>query len=248
MKKTSSLLTILLSLVLCSGLVFCADFTDSATKQRESAGNKIFEFYNQEIASNSYVEKIFDDSLRYRFIDYYLTTSTGTITCLASFRNANGTIVTQNVVSGTGITNFYSDLLTLKFTMAGATGNVTGNIRFYNSASSGLASTTTGNITINNLNVVTPTIYNLTIPTANTEYSQVLPATTRRISVSIQDGIASENYRIAFVTGKVATPTAPYLKYFQDIEYAEKDINLAGYTIYLAASIGSKVAQILAWE
>ncbi len=244
MKKTSSLILVFASLLI-SGLVYSADFTDSKIKQRESAGNKIFEFYSQEIASNNYVEKIFDDALRYRYIDYYLTASTGTVTCLASFRNASGVIATQNVVSGVGITTFYSDLLTLRFMMDGATGNVTGNIRFYNSLPADLLAVT---VNVTDLISTNPTIYNLELTTENVEYSQVLPNNTKKLSVSIVDGTDANNYRIAFETGHVASSASPYLKYTQNVEFSESDLNLISKTLYIGSSVPSKVAQIIVWE
>lgn len=93
-----------------------------------------------------------------------------------------------------------------------------------------------------------PTIYNVTLTAADTEYSQALPDGTRRFSVSIRDGASANNFRVAFTTGKVATPTAPYLKYKCDYEYFEDDIHLVGKTLYIAGSNAGDVAQIVVWE
>lgn len=94
----------------------------------------------------------------------------------------------------------------------------------------------------------TPAIYNVTCTNADTEYSQALPTGCKKVAISIQAGVGTNNFRIAYVTGKVATPTAPYLKYNQDSEYAEDGIYLTGKTIYFASSLAGAVAQIIAWS
>jgi hypothetical protein len=94
----------------------------------------------------------------------------------------------------------------------------------------------------------TPTIYNVTLTSANTQYSQALPVGCKRFAVGIIDGVSTNNFRIAYVTGKVAGPTAPYLKYPCTAEYSEADLN--GYnslTVYVAGSNAGDVAQIIAW-
>jgi len=93
----------------------------------------------------------------------------------------------------------------------------------------------------------TPYIYNVTLTNANTEYSQLLPTGCKKFFVSIVDGVPSENYRIAYVTGKVATPTAPYLKFYCDVGYFENDVNLTNTTLYFASSNASRTMQIVAW-
>jgi hypothetical protein len=93
----------------------------------------------------------------------------------------------------------------------------------------------------------TPAIYNVSLASAATEYSQALPSGTKRFSVSIQDGSVVNNFRVAFVTGKVATPTAPYIKRPCNVEYFEDGINLTGATLYLAGSNAGDVAQVIAW-
>ena len=53
----------------------------------------------------------------------------------------------------------------------------------------------------------TPTIYNLPLPAANTEYSQALPDNCSRYDFQCRTAF---DVRFAYVTGKVAGPTAPY--------------------------------------
>jgi hypothetical protein len=94
----------------------------------------------------------------------------------------------------------------------------------------------------------TPTIYNVTLTTANTEYSQALPANTKAFTLSIMDGSGTDNYRVAYVTGKVATPTAPYLKFTQDIQYYEDSLYSSSLTLYIASSVAGKIAQLVVWS
>jgi hypothetical protein len=89
------------------------------------------------------------------------------------------------------------------------------------------------------------TIYNVTIAAADTEYSQALPANSKGFSISIINGTPGENFRWAYETGKVATPTAPYRQIDQQFEYSKNDLNSSP-TIYIAAS-NICVAQIEVW-
>ncbi len=96
--------------------------------------------------------------------------------------------------------------------------------------------------------VDTPYIYNVSLTTKNTEYSQALPAGTKRFAVSIQGGADTDTFRVAFVTGKVATPTAPYITLPGNVEYYEDGLNLDSLTVYVACVSDAKVAQIVAWR
>ena len=55
---------------------------------------------------------------------------------------------------------------------------------------------------------LSPRIYNTTLVLADTEYSQALASGLKRLLVCTQDLTA---FRVAFQTGLVAAPTAPYL-------------------------------------
>lgn len=98
-----------------------------------------------------------------------------------------------------------------------------------------------------NWSLVTPEIFNVTMTNADTEYSQALPKGCKRFYASVFDGESLDNYRLAYVIGKVATPTAPYLKYNCNIEYYEEGLNLDAVTLYFACSAAGKTMQILAW-
>lgn len=91
----------------------------------------------------------------------------------------------------------------------------------------------------------TPTIYNVTMTLANTEYSQVAPANTKKITIQTRDGTA---FRLAFETGKVATPTAPYYSIKVGDVYYDDQIHIGAITIYFACSIAGKVIEMIAWR
>ena len=100
---------------------------------------------------------------------------------------------------------------------------------------------------LNNVPVIsTPTIYNITLTNANTQYSQALPANCRKFEIQC---LTASDVRIAFVTGKVATPTAPYavVKSGQRYSSPEHFETSAPLTVYLASAQAGVVAEILAW-
>lgn len=90
----------------------------------------------------------------------------------------------------------------------------------------------------------TPTIYNVTMTNADTEYSQALPAGTDRFSLQCQ---GAYDMRFAFVTGKVAAPTAPYGTVKNGMNYFEAGLTLTGVTIYVACGTGAQVAELVVW-
>lgn len=132
---------------------------------------------------------------------------------------------------------------------------------FCNEQPTTLCEYSVGNIWIyelpeNSAIVTSPTIFNVTMANANTEYSQALPPHTKRFSIKTRDGTA---FRIAFVTGKVAAPTAPYLTVPANVEYSEDSLNVgfeagvvigAGVllTLYFGCGVAAKVVEIIAWS
>jgi len=90
----------------------------------------------------------------------------------------------------------------------------------------------------------TPVTYNVTMTNANTEYSQALPAGTKRYQMGTQDGTA---WRLAFVTGKVAAPTTPWYQSLANEIYFEEGLYLAAQTLYFACGTAGKIMQIIAW-
>ena len=88
---------------------------------------------------------------------------------------------------------------------------------------------------------VNPTVYNLTLTSADTEYSQ---------NVFESSGIefqarTSVDIRFAFVTGKVATPTAPYMTLKAGQWYFFEG---GTSTIYFASATAGTIVEIIMWS
>lgn len=107
-------------------------------------------------------------------------------------------------------------------------------------------SNTIGNVNLNHATTVT--IYNVTMTNADTEYNQALPANTKGFSFAVRDGTDSYNYRLAFATGKVATPTEPYVKRLGNVSVEKDNLSLTSPTLYFACSSAGKVAEIVAYS
>ena len=118
------------------------------------------------------------------------------------------------------------------------------DIRDLSSASDSVSAVESGSWTFCKAGT-TPVIYNVTMTNANTEYSQALPSNTKKFSIASQDGTA---FRIAFVTGKVATPTAPYKTVQANTEYYEDMINPSSLTLFFACGSSGKIVEIIAWS
>jgi len=89
-----------------------------------------------------------------------------------------------------------------------------------------------------------PTIYNVTMTLADTEYSQALPAKTKKFTIHTRDGTA---FRLAYETGKVATPTEPYFSIPASAIKSEDNLTTA-VTLYFACAAAAKVIEIEAWQ
>ncbi len=99
--------------------------------------------------------------------------------------------------------------------------------------------------TLSSLESTTVVEYNVTLTSANTEYSQALPTNARRLCFRCRSSVA---IRYAWVTGKVATPTAPYQSLQSGAEYAIDGVMLAGSTVYFASSVAGAVVEMEAWS
>ena len=92
---------------------------------------------------------------------------------------------------------------------------------------------------------LSPRIYNTTLVLADTEYSQALASGLKRLLVCTQDLTA---FRVAFQTGLVAAPTAPYLAVPASTQYYEDGLHVEGQlTVFVAGSTAGKVVQIVEW-
>lgn len=88
-------------------------------------------------------------------------------------------------------------------------------------------------------------IYNVTVTTLNTEYSQALPAVCFGFDFWAQTTVA---LRWSFTTGKVATPTAPWMVLPAGSMYSSGLIHLASATLYLASPSSGPIVNIVAWS
>jgi len=85
------------------------------------------------------------------------------------------------------------------------------------------------------------TIYNKSIPTANTEVSQALATGTKRFTIKLR-GIAK--LQLAFVSTESGTK---YITIHPGAVYSENDLNFGG-TLYFQASRDSQTAEIIEWS
>lgn len=99
----------------------------------------------------------------------------------------------------------------------------------------------TGNITVGADPITTPTIYNVSVTLANTEYSQALPADTRNFMIKCREFGVTLN--LAFVAGQSSTN---YIQ-FTGSNFVMEDSELNGITLYFQADTAGVTAEILVW-
>jgi len=87
----------------------------------------------------------------------------------------------------------------------------------------------------------TPTTYNVVMTNADQEYDQALPNGAKQITFFIRD---LAKFRYAWVTGKVATPTAPYTEVpSPGVVFLDK-LKMDSKTLYFACATAGKIMQI----
>lgn len=86
-----------------------------------------------------------------------------------------------------------------------------------------------------------PTIYNLSMPTAGTEYSQALGSSTKKLLVRMRD---KGRTRFAFSSGDT---NVEWITLEPGAVYFEENLDLNGVTIYLQSNIAGQTAEILEW-
>lgn len=89
--------------------------------------------------------------------------------------------------------------------------------------------------------VDTPTIFNVAMATANTEYSFAFPADTRRFTLRTR---GNSILKIALNSGETLTN---YLTLSPGASMSEESLFYAG-TIYLSASKPSETVEVLTWQ
>ena len=91
-----------------------------------------------------------------------------------------------------------------------------------------------------------PEVYNVTLTLADTQYSQVLGSGVKKITFQCRTDKVT---RYAYVTDKVATPTAPYMTLKASGVYKEDDLSTKrDLTLYLASSDAGVVVELLVWR
>ena len=90
----------------------------------------------------------------------------------------------------------------------------------------------------------TPTVFNVTLTNANTEYSQALPTNTKELRFRCR---TLYDIRYAWVTGKVATPTEPYLTLPAGSDYWSDRNDLNNQTLFFASSTAGVSVEIECW-
>ena len=93
--------------------------------------------------------------------------------------------------------------------------------------------------------VTTPTVYNVTLTNANTEYSQALPANTRELRFRCRSLF---DVRYSFTAGKVATPTSPWLVLPAGMDYFSDNNDFIDKTIYLASNEAGVIVELEIWN
>lgn len=94
-----------------------------------------------------------------------------------------------------------------------------------------------------------PVIINETMTLADTEYDTTLPNNCQGFIIHTRD---ESSFRLAFETGRVATPTAPYFTVPTNKPFGVGDLSLYTYgganlTLYYASSAAGKVIEIIYW-
>lgn len=89
-----------------------------------------------------------------------------------------------------------------------------------------------------------PIIYNITMTSADTEYSQAFPLNTKKFLFRCRDATV---IRFAFETGKVAGPIEPYFTLPINESHKEDFVDLNGIVLYVACGVDAKVVELLVW-
>ncbi len=124
-------------------------------------------------------------------------------------------------------------------------------IKDANAATQTFKSTDTGGVQTPHHNVDTlpwptaVTLYAVTMTNGNTQYSQALPAATKRVEFKCR---GLYDIRYAWETGKVATPTDPYGTLKAGTAYDTGNVKLTSPTLYFACATAGQVLEITAWS
>jgi len=92
--------------------------------------------------------------------------------------------------------------------------------------------------------VQTPTVVNITLAVVDTEYYYALPSSTREFRFRCRTLFDT---RYSFVTGKVATPTSPWLVLQAGSDYYSDNNDLTDKTIYFATDEAGTIVELEIW-
>lgn len=86
-----------------------------------------------------------------------------------------------------------------------------------------------------------PTIYNLSIPLANTEYAQVLNNSVKKILIRARNKAKLQFSFVSGDTGSLYVTIEPGAVFF------EENLDLSNVTLYVQGSTAGNVVEILEW-
>jgi len=87
----------------------------------------------------------------------------------------------------------------------------------------------------------TQTIYNVAVPLAGTEVSQLLSDATKEFTIRVR---GNANLQFSFVTGESATK---FITVFRGSSYTKENVNLSAQTIYFQTDKASQTVEIEQW-
>ncbi len=113
-----------------------------------------------------------------------------------------------------------------------------------------ISSTTVGGVTSLSVNTQgnasTPTIYNVSAPVAGTEYSQVIPAGTKRFTAKLRTGGGGANLQFSYVLGTSGTT---FIKVPFGSFYEEQGLNTTSpITFYFQSDKASQTLEMIVWS
>ena len=89
----------------------------------------------------------------------------------------------------------------------------------------------------------TPVIYNVDMPTANTEYSQVLPSGTKKVLIKLRSG--SSLLKLSYTNGESGTK---YITIPVGSSKFLEGVWLSNITLYFQSPDASQIAEIEVWQ
>lgn len=87
-----------------------------------------------------------------------------------------------------------------------------------------------------------PTVANINMPLAATEYSYVLPTNTKKFYIQLRD--PSAELKLAYAAGTSGTT---YVTVHRGCWFGEADLSVTGVTLYFQSSVSSQTAEIVSW-